>query len=189
MNSSATGRALERLPGRSHYFIGGDPDRWRANVPRYGRIRYEDVYPGIDLVYYSGPGGMEFDFVLEPNADPSPIRLRYQGIRELEIDADGGLLLSSKTSVLRQGRPHVYQTVDGARQEVSGRYVLTATHEVSFQLDVYDEAQPLVIDPVIRWAGFQSSRPAVGQLLPLPSRYYCFGYRGSWVLLLRENGK
>jgi hypothetical protein len=47
---------LDELPGKSNYFIGNDPKKWRTNVPTYAKVRYEEVYPGIDVVYYgNGP--------------------------------------------------------------------------------------------------------------------------------------
>src|SRR5229473_2362942 len=43
---------LDQLPGRSNYFIGNDPAKWRRNVAQFARVRYSNVYPGIDLVYH-----------------------------------------------------------------------------------------------------------------------------------------
>jgi hypothetical protein len=42
----------EPLPGRAHYFIGNDPTKWQTNVPMYAKVQYDDLYAGIDLVYY-----------------------------------------------------------------------------------------------------------------------------------------
>src|SRR6266568_1543652 len=66
---------LEELPGKSNYFIGNDPHKWRTNVPTYARVKYESVYPGVDLVYYGNQGQLEYDFVVQPGADPSRIAL------------------------------------------------------------------------------------------------------------------
>jgi len=66
----------EELPGKTNYFIGNDPKKWRTNVPTYAQVRYHDVYPGVDLVYYGNQGGqLEYDFVVAPGADPSAIAL------------------------------------------------------------------------------------------------------------------
>jgi hypothetical protein len=40
------------LPGHVNYFSGSDPDQWRTNVPTFGKVHYDGVYPGVDLVYY-----------------------------------------------------------------------------------------------------------------------------------------
>ena len=45
------------LPGVTNYFIGSDPAKWRTNVAGYAKVKYEGVYPGIDLVYYDNGEG------------------------------------------------------------------------------------------------------------------------------------
>lgn len=42
--------ALEPLASRSNYFLGHDPEKWRRDLPNYGRVRYRHVWPGIDLI-------------------------------------------------------------------------------------------------------------------------------------------
>jgi hypothetical protein len=74
-NTAARGVGLDELPGKSNYFIGNDPKKWRTNGPTYARVRYEVVYPGVDLVYYGNQGRLEYDFVVAPGADPGAIRL------------------------------------------------------------------------------------------------------------------
>ena len=61
------------LPAKSNYFIGNDPSKWRTNVPNYAEVRYRDVYPGIDLIYYGNQRRLEHDFVVAPGADPGRI--------------------------------------------------------------------------------------------------------------------
>ena len=70
---------LERQPGISAYFIGNDPAKWRPEVPRYSRVEYKRVYPGVDLVYYGDQRQVEYDFEVAPGADPGQIRLAYEG--------------------------------------------------------------------------------------------------------------
>src|SRR5271169_5899407 len=66
---------LDPLPGKSNYFIGNDPTKWRTNVPNYAQVRYRDAYPGVDLVYYGNQQQLEYDFVVAPGADPRVISL------------------------------------------------------------------------------------------------------------------
>jgi hypothetical protein len=51
-NPNAQLAGLDEQPGKSHYLIGNDPSQWRKNVPNYAKVAYDEVYPGIDLVYY-----------------------------------------------------------------------------------------------------------------------------------------
>jgi hypothetical protein len=69
---------MDELPGKSNYFIGNDPKKWRTNVPNYAKVRYASVYPGVDLVYYGNQGQLEYDFVVSPGADPEAITLQLK---------------------------------------------------------------------------------------------------------------
>src|SRR5207237_1436244 len=114
----------EELPGKVNYFIGNDPTKWRTNVPTYAKARCENVFPGIDLVYYGNHRQLEYDFVVSPGADPKRIAVAFDGADKLEVDVQGDLVLRTTDGVIRQRKPLIYQEVDGARQEISGRYVL-----------------------------------------------------------------
>lgn len=84
-NPKAGIAALDELPGRSNYFLGNDPKKWRTNVPNYAKVKYQSVYPGVDLVYYGNPRQLEYDFVVAPGADPNVITLEFEtGALKLE---------------------------------------------------------------------------------------------------------
>jgi hypothetical protein len=74
-NPHAKVSGLEELLGKSNYFIGNDPKKWRTNVPNYAKVKYASVYPAVDLVYYGNQGKLEYDFVVQPGADPESIQL------------------------------------------------------------------------------------------------------------------
>ena len=73
--ASAPAQPEELLAGYTNYLLDPDPRKWRTHVPNYRRVRYRNVYPGIDVVYYGNPHELEFDFVVAPGADPRLIRL------------------------------------------------------------------------------------------------------------------
>ena len=158
----AVGKGEQPLADRTHYFLGNDPSKWQQNVPHFGKVRYEQVYPGIDLVYYDKQGQLEYDFMVAPGADPSVIELAFENVRDVAID-DGALVLRTPAGEVRQQRPVVYQ--DGAtkatgssvmpavaaasRHEVTGQFEQTGPHSIRFALGDYDPTQPLVIDPIV----------------------------------------
>ena len=107
--------SLTQLPGKSNYFLGNDPDRWRTDIPHYGRVQYHDVYPGIDLVYYGTQGELEYDFVVAPGADPSVIQLKFEGVRDVRVDARDDLVLETESGQIQQRKPFVYQHVNGGQ--------------------------------------------------------------------------
>ncbi len=153
------------LAGRTNYFIGKDPARWRTNVPTYARVRYRDVYPGIDLVYYGAhERQLEYDFVLAPGADPHAIALGFAGARRLALDAAGDLVVTfADGGTVLHKAPVVYQERDGRRETVDGRCVLRKDHRVGFELAAYDRTRPVFIDPGLVYAtyvgGSQDDQP------------------------------
>ncbi len=145
---------LDELPGKSHYFTGADPRKWRTGVRHYARVRYQNVYPGVNLVYYGNQRQLEYDFIVAPGADPQTIRLEFNGAEQLALDAEGELVLRTAGGELRQHKPIVYQETGSGRELIEGRYVIHTDKEVGFALGAYDASRPLVIDPVFAYSSY-----------------------------------
>ena len=146
--------ALDEQPGKANYLVGQDSSKWRTNILTYAKVRYSEVYPGTDLVYYGNERQLEYDFVLAPGADPRKIELQFDGADRVEIDANGDLVLHACGREIRQAKPVVYQEAEG-RRDVSGSYVRKGKNRVGFKVAAYDRSLPLVIDPlVIAYATF-----------------------------------
>ncbi|MCP5117872.1 MAG: hypothetical protein GY953_44195 [bacterium] len=107
--SSANARASSEHPlsGKSHYLIGDQPSEWRTDVPHSARVRYREVYPGIDIVYYGNGRRLEFDFEVSPGTDPNLIQLSFPETERVELDLQGNLLLASAAYSLKLERPVV----------------------------------------------------------------------------------
>ena len=126
---------LEELPGKSNYFIGNDPKKWRTNVANYAKVKYANVYPGVDLVYYGNQGILGYDFVVQLGADPRSIELEIMpdeqvGSRQkavgseigvgarlappaLRIDGNGDLAVGTDAGEVIFQKPVVYQPATG----------------------------------------------------------------------------
>lgn len=168
-NPNASVRGANELPGKANYFIGNRPARWRANVPTYGRVVYQGVYPGVDLAYYGTQGRLEYDFVVAPGADPNLIALRVGAVREppwavaaaidapLRIAANGDLIVRTDHGEVVFHKPVVYQTSrtpnPESRTPVAGHYRLTGD-QVTFEVGTYDRTRPLIIDPALGYSTF-----------------------------------
>jgi hypothetical protein len=153
-NPSPQVEGMEAMPGKSNYFIGNDPSRWRRNVMNYARVGYRSVYPDIDMIYYGNQQQLEYDFVIAPGADPNTIRLSFDGVEQMEVDKQGDLILHTAGGEARQRKPMTYQEENGQRREIASRYVLMGEREVGFEVAAYDRARPLVIDPVLAYSTF-----------------------------------
>ena len=152
--AKTAGEGVGRLPGLSSYFAGRTARDWHTGIPQYDRVRYRDVYPGIDLVYYGNQGKLEYDLVLGPGADPSRIRLTYSGLKNLRLDKEGNLVLSTESGEIRQRRPLVYQEADGKRTAVAASYRLAGRGEVRLDVAAHDTRRRLTVDPVLEYGTF-----------------------------------
>lgn len=141
-------------PGRVNYFIGNDRSKWHTNVPTYGRVRFKNVYPGIDLVYYGNHRQLEYDFDLSPGANPNSIKFEIEGSHGIRIDADGNLIFETAVGELHFQSPTVYQESLGSRVPLQGTYVLESPTRVGFHVLNADPGKPLVIDPTLIYSTY-----------------------------------
>src|SRR5262249_53880384 len=108
----------EELPGKVNYLRGQDRAQWHTDVPTYAKVEYQQVYPGIDLVYYGNQQQLEYDFIVAPGADPSAITLAFAGTDSVDLDARSDLVLHTAGGDVREHKPFIYQEVNGVRQEI-----------------------------------------------------------------------
>jgi hypothetical protein len=147
----ATVAASDQMPGKSNYFIGNDPSKWRTAVQHYARVSYQDVYPGVNLAFHGAQRQPEFDFVVAPGADPAPIGFHFTGARAISTDGSGNLEIFSTAGNILLHKPVAYQELGGRRQLVDAQFVLQAGNKVGFALGNYDRSRELVIDPSVTY--------------------------------------
>jgi uncharacterized repeat protein (TIGR01451 family) len=153
-NQSAQLAGTNLLPGKSNYFIGNDPSRWHRNIPQFSRVQYRDLYSGIDLDFYGKQGRLEYDFEVAPGADPSQIALDFKGTKNLQVAANGDLVLFLDGGEVRFEAPRVYQKIEDRTQTVAGSFVLRSDNQVAFEVGAYDRSRALVIDPVLTFSTY-----------------------------------
>ena len=146
---------LEKLPAATNYLVGAR-SQWHTGVANYARVRYQSVYPGIDVVYYGNQNQLEYDFVLAPGANPDAIRLNFHGDVKVSITPAGDLALDANGTQILQKAPVIYQD----KRPIKGRYTLLARNEVGFRIDRYDRTRPLVIDPILLYCTYMGSSGA-----------------------------
>lgn len=143
------------LPSYNNYFIGSDPTKWATYCKLYQGITVKNVYPNIDVRYYSGDGAVKYDLIVHPGGNPADIALKYDGAEGLEVK---GKELRIKTSVgeLRELDPYSYQYNSAGRVKLNARYTLKEK-VVRFDVKGYDPTTTLVIDPDLIFCSFSGS--------------------------------
>ena len=155
-NDQVKVEGIDQQRGKSNYFVGNHAGKWKTQIPHYSKVRYSDLYPGIDLLFYAESSGLEFDFVVKPGADPRLIVLDFPSAPRLDIDPKGNLVLDEARELVLLA-PHVYQVIDGNRSIIESQFRLLDKHRVAFQVGVYNAGRLLVIDPVLRFKSFGGS--------------------------------
>jgi uncharacterized repeat protein (TIGR01451 family) len=153
-NPAATTAGTDPQPGKSNYILGNDPHQWHSGIPQFAGVRYANVYPGIDLVFYGSQGNLEYDFKVAPGADPAQAELQFDGATKLDLSGGDLILTADKGSGLRLQAPSIYQRDGDRRQPIAGRFVLRAANRVGFEIGPYDHSRELIIDPVLKFSTY-----------------------------------
>jgi hypothetical protein len=140
--------------GRVNYLIGRDQSKWIRDVETYSEVRYPGVYPGVDLVFHTTERQLEYDFDIAAGANPNAIRLRFDGAEDIEISADGQLVMQAGAGELRHARPIAYQEINGERVPIAAEFAQLAGGAIGFNVGEYDRELPLVIDPTLVFSSY-----------------------------------
>ena len=151
--AQAVGRLRQR--GISNYILGSDPAGWLRRIPHFGEVVYEQVWPGVDLVFYGRGSQLEYDFIVAPGGDPGWIHLEFDGVRHLGLTDVGDLLLQTPAGELVQKKPVVTQrSGNGEVERVEGWYVIDGPQSIRIGLGKYDPGQELRVDPLLVYSSF-----------------------------------
>lgn len=153
-NTAAQISGNAEFSGKVNYLVGNNPAQWQSGVPTFSKVQVENIYPGINLVYYGNGRQLEYDFDLAPGVDPKKIAIRFDGAEKISVNPQGELIVSLNGGEIIQPRPMVYQNAGAARREITGGYRLLDAHTAAFALGSYDHRLPLVIDPILKYSTY-----------------------------------
>ncbi|MFH2001565.1 MAG: SBBP repeat-containing protein [Planctomycetota bacterium] len=152
-NLDVTPRGEDQQEAVFSYFKG-KPGDWNTGIPTYSKIVYEDLWPGIDLVYYGTVNQLKYDFIVKPGADPNIIRFAITGASDVVLDESGIIEVNTPLGSFQDEKPTAYQEIDGSRLDVPVAYSLDrsgsdVSYSIGFEVGKYDPRGSLVIDPAI----------------------------------------
>lgn len=142
----------------NNYFIGDDPSKWAAGVRIFQAVVYKNVYPNIDVRYYSEYGRLKYDIIVNPGGDVTKVMMRYEGVDKLSIK-NNELIIKTSVAEVKELYPYSYQfdKVTG-RKEVITKYELTDKNTVRFNVGNYSKNSTLIIDPTLVFSSYTGSR-------------------------------
>ncbi len=158
---------IDELPGKSNYFLGSNPKSWHTQIAQFSKVRYSNLYPGIDLIFYSREGRLEYDLVAAPGADLSRVHIKTTNARatllpsgDIALNALNTHASAANAPVLLK-RPYAYQPAITTKGNavaptpviVQADYALRGD-DLSFALPAYDRSRALVIDPALIFSTF-----------------------------------
>ncbi len=153
--SNAVVEPDKALPTYNNYFIGNDPSKWKGDCKIYQAVTYKNVYPNIDVRYYTDAGTLKYDIVIRPGGNLNDIALKYEGVDKLEVK-DKELLISTSVGQVKELYPYTYQLNTGSRQTLDCKYVVKE-NIVRFKIKDYLPNETIVIDPTLIFASFTGS--------------------------------
>ncbi len=157
MNEAAKIIPDKPLDSYNNYFIGNDTTKWAGNCRIYQGVTYKNIYPGIDLRYYTDNGKLKYDLIIHPGANPENIAMQYEGLDGLTIN-NNRLILKTSVGEVKEMEPYSYQSGDRGREEVQVKYRVSKERIVRFEVSHYNNSQVLVIDPTLVFATFTGSK-------------------------------
>src|SRR6185503_19555232 len=151
---------IELIPDKSleyysNYFIGNDPSKWASNCKVYQGITVKNIYPNVDVRYYTNNGSMKYDIIVKPGADLRRIALKYSGADKLEIK-NKQLIIKTSVGDVKELDPVTYQYESNQRKQISAKYVLIG-NEIRFDIKNYNPKETLIIDPTLIFCSFSGS--------------------------------
>jgi len=145
------------LPTYNNYFIGRDSTRWASHCRIYQGVTYKNIYPNVDLRYYTDKGQLKYDIIVHPGGNADQIEMRFEGADKLSTRRRQ-LLINTSVGQVKELEPNSFQFDERGRTEVPCRYTIRNGNTVKFKVGEYASGATLVIDPTLVFASFTGSR-------------------------------
>jgi gliding motility-associated-like protein len=155
-NANPVPVAEKPLTTYNNYFIGNDKSKWAPECKIYQAITYKNIYPNIDVRYYTGSGYLKYDLIVHPGGDVNNIALYFDGVDGLKIK-DGSLIIKTSVDEVKEAPPYSYQTFSTGKKELQCHFEIKG-NIVRFKFDgEYAKNATLIIDPQLIFSTFTGS--------------------------------
>ncbi len=131
-----------------NYFHGNDPARWKSNIHPVQAVNYYKLYKGINMHITSSKGNVEYEFMVQPNADVSQLKLKFDGQDDLFLK-NHILYINTSVGQVSELKPVAFQYINDERVDVPCEYHLEGNLLTYDFPKGYDHSQQLIIDPTV----------------------------------------
>ncbi len=145
------------LPGYNNYFIGNDPSKWASKCRIYQGVTYKNIYPNVDIRYYTDNGQLKYDIIVHPGGNAEQIAMKYEGMDKL-VTRKNELLINTSVGQVRELSPVSFQPGEQGRMPVDCKYTLDKDNTLRFKMGSYSHDATLVIDPTLVFCSFTGSK-------------------------------
>ena len=139
--------------GKCNYLIGNNPEKWHRNISLYSKVKYKQVYPGIDMLYHGNQSRLEYDFIVSPGADPKLIQINFDGAQSIKLDKSGDLVVRLQNGDIIFNSPVIFQGTAQNKKSIPGHYIVDG-NTAGFEIGDYDRSKELIIDPVLIYSTY-----------------------------------
>lgn len=136
-------------------FQGNDKNKWVAGLTPLQSVTIRNIYPKTDLKVYFWKDGFKYEFILQPGADASNIKIQYQNLDKINFSAERLELITS-VGTLSDSNPISFS---GPHKENKIPTVFKKINDSTFTLipQTIPKSEVLVIDPQLSFATFSGS--------------------------------
>ncbi|BAV08571.1 gliding motility-associated C-terminal domain-containing protein [Filimonas lacunae] len=145
----------KQVEGGYNFFIGKDSSKWASDCKVYQAVLYKNVYPNIDVRYYTDNGNLKYDIIVNPGGNADDIALQFTGVDKLDIQK-GNLRIRTSVGDVNEQKPYSYEIATTGRNEVAASYTVKG-NIVRFSLGEHSASSMLVIDPTLIFSTFSGS--------------------------------
>lgn len=142
-------------PYHNNYFMGTDESKWAAGCTIAQAVTYKNIYPNIDVRYYSDASRMKYDIIVHPGGNINAIAMQYSGADKIQVK-NKELIIKTSVGEIKELYPYSYQATADGRKTVDCKYVVK-NNIVRFNVSDYDPKSTVVIDPTLIFSTFTGS--------------------------------
>jgi len=149
VNADAVSKEDNKQEGYYNYFIGKDKNKWASDVPLYGNLQINEIYPNINVKYYFDGNSIRYDYIVKSGADITKLKMKFNGQESIRVNEKGELVIKTSLGEVTNGKLYSYQSGNDNKIEVACKFKQNQDGSIGFDVKEYDRTKDLIIDPLI----------------------------------------